>query len=73
MPSIKEFWMKQIQQMVKVGRAGGANVYLSSYKGMCSVIDTNMPLNKLAYKHLIEAETQLRSTKPHLVLLVNIL
>lgn len=61
MPSIKEFWMRQIQQMVKAGRAGGANVYLSSYKGMCSVIDTNMSLDKLAYKHLIEAETQLRS------------
>lgn len=61
MPTIKEFWMKQIQQMVKAGRAGGANVYLSSYKGMCSVVDTNMLLSKLSFKHLIDAETQLRS------------
>lgn len=58
--TIENFWLEEISRLSSVGRAGGARVYLSSFKGIKNVINLNIPFKELKFKDLIKAEEQLR-------------
>jgi integrase/recombinase XerD len=60
--TIAEFWQQEIQRLISSGRAGGANVYKSSYVGLCKVMEFSRPFKELTLNDLLKAEAALRKS-----------
>lgn len=58
--TITEFWQREVDQLISVGRAGGANVYTSSYSGLSKVLNLNRPFKELTLNDLLKTEAALR-------------
>jgi integrase/recombinase XerD len=58
-PSISEFWIAEANRLMKIGKAGNANVYLNAHLGLKRVLNLDLPFRNLKHLHLLDAETLL--------------
>jgi integrase/recombinase XerD len=57
--TIAEFWETTIQELITMGRLGGANVYKQSKTAIEKHADLKIPFNKFTYRDLLNLEQQL--------------
>lgn len=54
--TLKEFWSKEIESLIKSGRAGGAITYKDTLRAISQVLDVNKPLHAYTYSDVVEAQ-----------------
>ncbi len=57
--TLREFWKKEIESLVKSGRAGGAKTYVDALGSISMVLDVNKPLHSYTYSDIVEAQVSL--------------
>ena len=57
--TISEFWDNTIQELIVMGRLGGANVYRQSKSSIGRYVNLNIPFQHFNYKDLLKLEQQM--------------
>ena len=57
--TISEFWDNTIQELIVMGRLGGANVYRQSKASIGKYVDLNIPFHHFTYRDLLKLEQQM--------------
>ncbi len=57
--TISEFWDNTIQELIVMGRLGGANVYRQSKSSISKYVDLNIPFQHFTYRDLLKLEQQM--------------
>jgi integrase len=57
--TISEFWDNTIQELIVMGRLGGANVYRQSKASIGKYVDLNIPFQHFTYRDLLKLEQQM--------------
>jgi DNA gyrase/topoisomerase IV subunit B len=50
-PSISEFWIAEANRLMKIGKAGNANVYINAHLGLKRVLNLDLPFRNLKHLH----------------------
>lgn len=57
--TIAEFWEKTIQELMSMGRLGGAKIYIQSKSTLEKHTNFNVPFHKFCYRDLLQLEQKL--------------
>lgn len=54
--TLREFWSKEIESLIKSGRAGGAKTYVDALRAIAQILDVNKPLHTYTYSDVVDAQ-----------------
>jgi len=60
--TISEFWKITIQQLIQMGRLGGAKIYVQSLATIEKYTNLNLPFQKFGYRDLLQLEQRMHQS-----------